>query len=192
MDSILIAQRKQRLIWGAAALLIAMLGLAQRDQRGFLPGPDAPAVSAFVAITPQAPGAIGDIGTVASVGRRPLGRASALGDPQVNGISNVAAPGTGATPSVFDAPASSATPSALLALADPNSGVGINFGPGVGGVLPGLSPGAPQQTVSSGATPGAVPEAPIWVIMILGVGGVGCLARRERARGRPLFKPQVA
>lgn len=206
MDTILIAQRKQRLVWGAATLLIALVGLAQRDQRGLLSGPDVPmTASAFAAITPQAPGmSVAGDGTGTGTGgpgnrqglRRLVGQTNGPGNPQL--ATGGPSPLVGSGPSVFDQPLDDAqpattTPSALLALADPGSGGGINAGPGSGGGsgLPTISPGGPQQTVS-GAVPGAVPEAPMWAIMILGVGGIGCMARRERARGRALLKTQVA
>lgn len=202
MDTILIAQRKQRLVWGAATLLVALVGLAQRDQRGLLSGPDAPmTASAFAAITPQEPGmsVSGDgTGTGRSNGqgiRRLIGRTGGPGTPQFT--TGGPSPLVGAGRSVFDQPledgqAATTAPSALLALADPGSGGGINAGPGsTGGGIPTISPGGPQQTVS-GAAPGAVPEAPMWAIMILGVGGIGCMARRERSRGRSLLKTQVA
>lgn len=203
MDTVLIAQRKQRLVWGAATLLIALLGLAQRDQRGLLSGPDTPiTASAFAAITPQAPGiSVAGDGTGTGLPgnrqgiRRLIGRTGGTGNPQV--ATGGPAPLVGSGPSVFDQPLDDAqpaatTPSALLALADPGSGGGINPGPGSGGGsgIPTISPGGPQQTVS-GAVPGAVPEAPMWAIMILGVGGIGCMARRERARGRTLLKTQA-
>lgn len=197
MDTLLIAQRQQRLIWGVATLLIVLLGLAQRDQRGLLTSFDTPPVSAFVALTPQAPGAIGNPGLtgrgVARRGGRPFGRSNLGGDPQFVGATATPSPAAGTGPSVFDAPATGApaTPSALVALADPNGGAGINPGPGVGGNLPTLSPGGPLQTATSGAAPGAVPEAPIWAIMIIGVGGIGSMARRERARGRSLLPYQA-
>lgn len=202
MDAILIAQRKQRMVWGAATLLIALLGLTQRDQRSLLSGPETPmTASAFAAITPQAPGmsVAGDGTGTGGRGndprlRRLIGRTDGPGNRQftIGGPS----PLVGAGSSVFDQPlddvqAASTTPSALLALADPSDG-GINAGPGsVGGNgIPTISPGGPQQAVS-GAVPGAVPEAPIWAIMILGIGGIGCMARRERARGRTLLKTQI-
>mgnify|MGYP007071972397 CR=1 FL=1 len=196
MDTILIAQRKQRLVWGAATLLIVLLGLAQRDQRGLLSGPEMTA-SAFAAITPQAPGlTIGGNGIAGRGGqpslRRPFGRSGGGETPQYAGTTGgTPSPGAGAPLSAFDPQAEPAGPSALLALADPGSGGGINPGPGLGGSLPSISPGGPQQTVS-GTTPGAVPEAPMWAIMILGVGGIGCMARRERSRGRSLLKTQAA
>lgn len=203
MDTILIAQRKQRLVWGAATLLVALLGLAQRDQRGLLSGPDAPmTASAFAAITPQEPGmsVAGDGTGTSGRGngqgiRRLIGRTGGPGNPQF--ATGGPSPLVGSGRSVFDQPlddgqAATTAPSALLALADPGSGGGINAGPGStgGNGIPTISPGGPQQTVS-GAAPGAVPEAPMWAIMILGVGGIGCMARRERAHGRSLLNTQV-
>lgn len=201
MDAILIAQRKQRMVWGVATALIALLGLAQRDQRDLLPGLDTPMTeSAFAAITPQAPGqtagiTLGGTGQAGAPGvRRSIGRTGRTGTPQFTAPTATAP--TGAASSVFTPPAvdsTTAAPSALLALADTGGSGGINPGPGSGGIgnIPTISPGGPQQTVS-GADPGAVPEAPMWAIMILGVGGIGCMARRERSRGRLLFGPQIA
>lgn len=194
MDPILIAQRKQRMVWTAVTALIALLGLAQRDQRALLSGPDAPMTqSAFAAITPQSPGmtiAYGG-GRGGSGLRGPKGRSGRTDSPQFIAPADVGTP-AGTSPSVFDQPgATDQTPTALLALADPVSGL-INPGPSVGlANIPTTSPGGPQQTVS-GSDPGAVPEAPIWAILILGVGGIGCMMRRERARGRLLIGAQQA
>lgn len=192
MDTILLVQRKQRLVWGAATLLIALLGLAQRDQRGLLSGPETPTTaSAFAAITPQSP-SMSITGTGGGQGlRRLFGRSGGAGSPQFTAATDDTPPATGFGPSVFDRTnpdAQNAPSSALLALADPGSG-GINAGPGSSGGIPTISPGGPQQTVSA-SDPGAVPEAPMWAIMILGVGGIGYMARRERSRGRLAFKAQ--
>lgn len=205
MDTIMIAQRKQRLVWGAATLLVAMLGLAQRDQRGLLSGPDSPTTaSAFAAITPQTPG-MSVTGDGTGIGgprngqgiRRLIGRTGGPGNPQLAAATSGTTPLSGAAASVFDQPqddiqAATGAPSALLALADTGGGGVINAGPGSGGGngIPTISPSGPQQTVS-GADPGAVPEAPMWAIMILGVGGIGCIARRERSRGRSLLRSQA-
>lgn len=201
MDAILIAQRKQRLVWTTVTALIGLLGLAQRDQRGLLDGPEAPiAASAFAAITPQTPGlAIVGGGSGGAAGRNAGVRrgGAGTGTPQFAAPAGSVVPATGAPASAFDQPAAGtdgapAAPSALLALADPGSGA-INPGPGSSGIggIPTISPGGPQQLVS-GAAPGAVPEAPLWAIMILGIGGIGCIARRERARGRSLVGAQIA
>lgn len=195
MDTIQVVQRKQRLVWGAATFLIVLLGLAQRDQRGLLSGPET-AASAFAAITPQSPGiAMTGIGLPGRGGQpgiqRLIGRTGGGGAPQFTDSPGTMSSGAGAPLSAFDPQNQPATPSALLALADPDGGGGINPGPGLGGSLPGISPAGPQQTASSTA-PGAVPEAPIWAIMILGIGGIGCMARRERSRGRSFLKTQPA
>lgn len=196
MNTILIAQRKQRLVWATVTALIALLGLAQRDQRALLAGPDAPMTqSAFAAITPQSPGM-----AMAYGGRRggmdtrgSNGRSARTGSPQFVTPVGAGTP-AGTSPSVFDQPGATdqtSTPTALLALADPAGG-SINAGPSVSlASIPTTSPGGPQQTVG-GSDPGAVPEAPIWVMLILGVGGIGCMMRRERARGRQLIGARQA
>lgn len=182
-------RRRQRAIWLLSIVSIALIGTVQRDHRQFL-APDRPPASAFAAIVPPpAEGAAGVPGLLAGGlspfggesrrrrARLPVGGTGPGGAAAFGVAHELGATGSGSAAPV--GPSDSVEVAAIDTGLTPKVGVGASDGgSGVGGgdaVQPiGTGP------LAGGGAVGAVPEPSTWMMLILGIGGVGTLLRRRR------------
>jgi len=177
-------QSRQRAVWTGIVLLLGLTAFSEREQRALLLG-TSPNASAFTSITPGAPASGGSAGGLEAGGNR-TGRSNGVRS-RTGGAT--AAPGApteqaqlanspGAT--IGGSPTIATDPTQIAAADEVAPGAAAGSTPGRNFIS---TPSAGEQSAASagaGSVP-AVPEAPTWAMLILGVAAVGCALRRQRA-----------